>query len=59
MSAPMDLMAERPSPGPPRAYRFPEFERHTLSNGVRVVVAPVRKLPVVTARLVLDAGAMA
>jgi zinc protease len=55
----MDLMAERPSPGPPRAYRFPEFERHTLSNGVRVIVAPVRKLPVVSARLVLDAGAMA
>ena len=58
MSAPADARAERPNPGPPRAYRFPEFEQHTLSNGVRVVVAPVLKLPLASARLVLDAGAM-
>lgn len=57
MSAPAGV-AERPAPGPPRAYRFPEFESHTLGNGLRVVVAPVRKLPVASARLVLDAGAM-
>jgi zinc protease len=58
MSAAPDVMAERPAPGPPRAYRFPEFERHRLTNGMQVVVATVRKLPVATARLVLDAGAM-
>ena len=57
MSAPGGVV-ERPTPGPPRAYRFPEFESHVLGNGLRVVVAPVRKLPVATARLVLDAGAM-
>ena len=58
MSAPSDAMIERPVPGTPRAYRFPDFESHTLPNGVRVVIAPVRKLPVATARLVMDAGAM-
>lgn len=57
MSAPAGV-AERPAPGPPRAYRFPEFESHILGNGLRVVIAPVRKLPVASARLVLDAGAM-
>ena len=58
MSAAVDAMAERPAPGPPRAYRFPEFERHRLANGLEVVVAPVRKLPVATVRLALDAAAM-
>ena len=58
MSAPADAMADRPPAGPPRAYRFPEFARHRLTNGVQLVVAPVRKLPVATVRLALDAGAM-
>lgn len=58
MSAQADVLMERPVPGTPRAYRFPEFESHTLRNGLRVVIAPVSKLPVATARLVLDAGAM-
>ncbi len=58
MNAPADTLAERPVPGPPRAYRFPEFVTQRLANGLRVVVAPVRKLPLVSVRLVLDAGAM-
>ena len=58
MSAPSGAVTERPVPGTPRAYRFPDFESHTLGNGLRVVIAPVRKLPVATARLVMDAGAM-
>ena len=48
----------RPAPGPPRAYHFPAFERRTLRNGLRLVVAPVRKLPVVTVLAVVDAGAV-
>ncbi|MEP7066211.1 MAG: pitrilysin family protein [Gemmatimonadota bacterium] len=47
----------RPSAGPPRDYRFPFFERITLANGLVVIVAPVRKLPIVSAVLVVDAGA--
>ena len=47
----------RPQPGPPRAYRFPDFERYTLKNGIRLVVAPVHKLPVVSIMAVVEAGA--
>lgn len=47
----------RPQAGPPRDYRFPFFERVTLDNGLGVIVAPVHKLPIVSAALVADAGA--
>jgi zinc protease len=47
----------RPHPGPSREYRFPEFETTSLSNGVRLVVAPVHKLPLVTVLALVDAGA--
>lgn len=47
----------RPSPTQPREYHFPRFSRHTMSNGMRVIIAPVRKLPVVTVLAVVDAGA--
>jgi hypothetical protein len=33
--------APRPSPTEPRSYHFPAFERRTLTNGMRLVVAPV------------------
>ena len=49
----------RPTPGPSRAYRFPPFERLTLDNGLRVVVAPVSKLPIATVVALVDAGAAA
>lgn len=49
----------RPEPGAPRPYRFPAFERVTLENGLGVIVAPVRALPVVTVMLVSDASASA
>ena len=47
----------RPQAGPPRDYRFPFFERVTLENGLGVIVAPVRKLPIVSTVLVVNAGA--
>jgi zinc protease len=50
--------APRPTPGAPRGYAFPHFETRVLPNGVRLVVAPVAKLPLVTVSTVLDAGAM-
>jgi zinc protease len=49
--------APRPTPGEPRPYHFPRVERRTLANGIRLVVAPVRKLPLVSAVAILDAGA--
>lgn len=48
----------RPTPGPPRAYRFPHFERRRLSNGLQLVVAPVDKLPLVTVLVLFEAGAV-
>ncbi len=47
----------RPQAGPPRDYRFPFFERVTLDNGLAVIIAPVRKLPIVSTVLVTNAGA--
>lgn len=49
----------RPTPGPARPYHFPRFEEARLSNGVRIVVAPVSKLPVVTVVALVEAGAVA
>ncbi|MDF1501762.1 pitrilysin family protein [Roseisolibacter sp. H3M3-2] len=49
----------RPPAAAPRPYHFPRFERRTLPNGLRLVVAPVHKLPLVSVVAVLDAGAVA
>jgi zinc protease len=48
----------RPAPAQPRDYHFPRFERRTLENGLRLVVAPVAKLPIVTVLAVVEAGAV-
>ncbi len=50
------VTALRPKPGPPRSYRFPEFRDERLPGGIRLITAPVAKLPVVTVLLVVDAG---
>jgi zinc protease len=50
-------VATRPQPGAPREYHFPRFEQQTLANGLRVLIAPVRKLPVVSIAAVIDASA--
>jgi zinc protease len=44
-------------PAPPRSYHFPRFARSTLPNGMRLLVAPVTKLPLVTVIAVVEAGA--
>jgi zinc protease len=49
----------RPRPGAPRDYHFPKFDVHPLENGIRVIVANVQKLPVVTVLAVIDATALA
>lgn len=49
----------RPTPGLPRPYEFPDVHRDRLANGVRVIVAPMRRLPLVTVLALVDAGASA
>lgn len=48
----------RPQPGPPREYHFPRFERRALDNGLNVIIAPVKKLPVVSVAAVIDVTAL-
>jgi zinc protease len=48
----------RPVPGPAREYHFPRFERSSLTNKLRVIVAPIHRLPIVTVLAVVDAGAL-
>jgi zinc protease len=50
-------VAVRPQPGPPRPYNFPPFERARLSNGARLLVAEINKLPIVSVTVVINAGA--
>ena len=47
----------RPNATAVRAYEFPEMMRSTLSNGLHVIVAPMRRLPIVSVRALVDAGA--
>lgn len=47
----------RPVPGAPRQYSFPRFGSRALANGLRIVVAPVHKLPLVSVIAVIEAGA--
>jgi zinc protease len=49
--------APRPKAGTPRAYSFPPIERSTLPNGMRIAVAPMPRLPLVTVLALVDAGA--
>ncbi len=50
------VTALRPKSGPARSYQFPKFHSEVLSDGIRLLVAPVEKLPVVTVLVVVDAG---
>ncbi len=51
-------ISEKPQPGPVLEYNFPEFYQSQLSNGMQLMVAPIRKVPLVTVLAVTDAGAM-
>lgn len=46
-----------PPNGPPPALRVPEQRHFQLSNGLRVRLVELRRLPVVAVNLVIDAGA--
>src|SRR4051812_46764491 len=53
----MNTRPARPHPGAPREYHFPRSEQTRLSNQLRLVVAPIHRLPIVTVLAVIDAGA--
>jgi len=46
----------RPVAGPARRYHFPEFHQEMLPGGIRLVTAPVTKLPIATVLVIVDAG---
>lgn len=48
----------RPVAGPPRRYHFPEFHQEVLPSGIRLVTAPVTKLPIATVLVIIDAGSV-
>jgi len=48
--------SKMPDSGTPPAPRFPEVEKATLGNGLRVMVVSRPSVPVVNLQLVLDAG---
>jgi zinc protease len=50
-------IAERPSAGPSRAWEFPRLHHATLANGVKLSVAPMPRLPMVTVLALVNAGA--
>ncbi|MCU0237042.1 MAG: insulinase family protein [Acidobacteria bacterium] len=45
-----------PEPGPAPLVQFPEFQRFTLANGLKVILAERHAIPMVRLNLVLDAG---
>ena len=51
------VVATRPTPGMPRPYEFPPFERHRLSNGLTVIVVDLPGRPLVSASLLVRRGA--
>jgi zinc protease len=51
------LVAQRPVPGQPRPYEFPETHRGRLDNGLRLIVTSMPGRGLVTASLVARAGA--
>jgi predicted Zn-dependent peptidase len=51
------VVAERPRPGPPRAYEFPAVATDRLSNGLTVLIADLPGRPLVAASVVIRGGA--
>src|SRR5438105_1226380 len=50
--------ATPPGPGPLRPYVFPPIEQFTLPNGMNVVLVEKHTLPIISSRIILDAGAI-
>ena len=53
------LLAQQPTPGPPRETKVPQPVEKTLDNGLRVIVVPKPGIPLVAARLMIKTGGAA
>jgi zinc protease len=51
------VVAQRPAPGTPRPYDFPEVTRTQLDNGLTVMIADLLGRPLVSASIVIPVGA--
>ncbi|MEW5979876.1 MAG: pitrilysin family protein [Acidobacteriota bacterium] len=47
---------ELPKPGEPPVAKFPELQRATVSNGLKIILAERHSIPVVNLELLVDAG---
>ena len=54
--APADQRQQPPAPGAPVSARIPTTQTQTLANGLRVIVAPNRALPLISADLRIPYG---
>ena len=52
-----DFRATAPSPTAPRPFNFPDVERVTFDNGMRVLIARTTNAPLVTVRAIVRSGA--
>ena len=52
-----EVLSSRPSPGQPRRYEFPAFERTVLPSGLQILTVDVPGRPLVSANLVIRRGA--
>ena len=52
-----EILSSRPSPGQPRTYEFPHFERTVLASGLQVITVNVPDRPLVSANLLIRRGA--
>ena len=56
-AAGMAQTVQPPAPGPLRPYAFPPVQQFQLPNGLKVILVEKHTVPVVEARLIVDAGA--
>ncbi len=52
-----NFRATAPPAGPPRPYHFPNVMRHTLENGLKILVAENHSAPLVAVRALVGSGA--
>jgi zinc protease len=52
-----EVLSARPAPGTPRDYRFPDFDRAFLRNGLQVLAVHLPGRPLISANLVIRRGA--